>query len=509
MPNNAKFHLLRQIDLTCESHYDPIRKSFTPRNITAPASFAVTWPDGTPCSLVEMYLISKFRRGASVREDGGSLRTAVSKLMHLVRYCWPVSDFWELDDEDISKLIDKLVAETKPEAPLVRVRDNNTVRAIVAEIIDFLVWLQNEVMVNQMLVGVGPEYRVRLKERKVFDSRRSHHVIHLVYHRLPPPDTKEPKRPMGRDKRNALWEAVAKLSRKDIVPPPWARSNDYGALLTSYLKARRELLLELLEATGARPGELSNLRVLVNDECYKSQELVLVTLKRRRFLERTIKLQPSVAMRLSVFIQKQRANLLRAIQSENFSSDAQDRVFLGINGAPLSARSLGSEFTRLSLTAGLSGYQSCMSMFRHRFITKQVAIHLGIYLGLETKTRELMTDRDYRTILKKVATVTGHGSEASLLHYVDLAWEELDTGNQVDAAISIDASIERASTQVTSLIDAMENSSGRSAIELLKVAQGTILEMQREIRTALSKREGLSPHNDCLQSPTSCSARNT
>ncbi len=488
LPNNARFRLLRHVDVTCESHYDPIQRSFTPRKVVVPATFAVTWPDGTPCSLLEMYLISKFRRGVSVREDGGSLRSVVSKLMHLVRYCWPNRDFWELDDEDVYNLVESLMAETRPDAPFVRVRDNNTVRAIVAAIVEFLLWLQNDVMVGRRLIGVGPDYRIRLVERKVLDSRRNRHVVQLVYHRLPPRDTKEPKRPMARDKRNALWEAVVAMSGTTVVPPLWARGGDHGTEITNYLKARRELLLELLEATGARPGELSRLSVSANDECYKSKELVLVTLKRRRNLERKIKLQPGVAMRLSVFIRKHRAVLLKAIEGAGSGVNPQDRVLLGINGLPMSERSLVSEFARISTVAGLGEYQSCMSMFRHRFITKQVAIHLGIYLGQEGKTREMMTGGDYRSILKKVATVTGHGDEASLLHYLDLAWDELGTGSQVEVAIAIDASIERAATQIISLIGVMEHPSGKTSEELLYAAKETLLQMQQELRISLSKR---------------------
>lgn len=176
--DRARFNLLQQVDVSCDSHYDPIRHSFTPRKQIMPATFAVTWPDGTPCSLVEMYLISMFHRGVSVREDGGSLRATVAKLMHLVRYSWEVKrDFWELDDDDIYRLLDALMAETKPEAPSVRVRDNNTVRAIVAAVVEFLLWLQNEILVGVALIGVGADFRIRLIEQKTLDSRRNRLIV--------------------------------------------------------------------------------------------------------------------------------------------------------------------------------------------------------------------------------------------------------------------------------------------------------------------------------------------
>ncbi len=46
-----------------------------------------------------------------------------------------------------------------------------------------------------------------------------------------------------------------------------------------------------------------------------------------------------------------------------------------------------------------------------------------------------MTDADYRSILKRVAVKTGHGSVESLWHYIDLAWDEMDVWGNVDMAL--------------------------------------------------------------------------
>jgi site-specific recombinase XerD len=491
--NKQLFHLLSNVDITHEAHHNPVDHIYSPRRLVVPATFAVTWPDGTPCSLVENYLISRFRRGASVREDGGSLRATVAKLTHLIRYCWYIKrDFWELCDDEVYQLVVVLMGEMKPSAPFTRARDNNTVRAIVATAVEFLLWLQSDVLVNYRLIGLEPEYQVRLAERKVFDSRRNRHIVSLVYHRLPPRDTKEPKRPISREKRNQLWQGVSELATTEAFLPAWARKNSQGSMLSTYLKARRELLLELLEATGARPGELARLSVLANENCYKTQQLTLETLKRRRQIQRTIKLQPGVAMRLAVFIQKHRTTLLREMLSAGEPPVPMDRVFVGISGTPMSERSMTSEFSRISAAAGLSDYQSCMSMFRHRFITKQVALHLGIYLSDNNKTKEMMTDGDYRTILRKVATITGHGSEISLLHYLDMAWEELGTMNQIDTAISLDASIEGAMTQIISLIGNIAKADGKSVPHVLAAAKSVLENLQQEIRVSVSGRK--KPH---------------
>ncbi|GAB3253732.1 tyrosine-type recombinase/integrase [Chitinimonas naiadis] len=485
------FHLMNNVDISHDALYNSIGNVYSVRRELVLATFAVSWPDGTPCSLVEIYLISRFRSGATVREDGGSLRAIVSKLTHLIRYCWDAKrDFWELDDGHIYQFVVNLMEEVRPAEPMIRVRDNNTVRNIVAAAVEFLLWLQIEMLPGVNLIGVGSSYRIKLVERRVLNARNNKYNISLVYPRLPPRDTKEPKHPISNERRNLLWQAVGKLAGTNLVMPGWSKGVDNSRLLLRYLKERRELLLELLEATGARPGELSRLSVSDNEDCYKNQELVLTTLKRRRDVKRVIKLQSGVAMRLTVFINKNRADLLGEIKKRTKNLDSKDFVFLSISGSPMSERSMVSEFCRISKLAGFSEYQSCMSMFRHRYITKQVAIHLGIYLGENNKVKELMSDGDYRSILKRVAATTGHGSELSLLNYLDLAWDELGALGQVSSAVAIDASIRSAVTQVISLTESLnvlaDKKSGDHAMETLEVLR----RLQLEIQSALNESRG-------------------
>ncbi|MNP29043.1 hypothetical protein D3C76_1220510 [compost metagenome] len=204
-------------------------------------------------------------------------------------------------------------------------------------------------------------------------------------------------------------------------------------------------------------------------------------------MERKIKLQPPVAIRLKVFIDKHRTTLLKLIEGSGKVKTPIDRILLGINGEPCSERYMVSEFSRISKQAGLEDYQSCMSMFRHRFITKQIAIHLGLYLNKENKVRELMTDSDYRTVLKKVATTTGHGDELSLMHYLDAAWEELGIGNQIDIANAFDTSIEMAMTRVISLIGDLEHPNGKSSKTLLTDVKYILTDLLNELRSTTNK----------------------
>lgn len=477
---NQLFHLIHNVDVSYDASYDIAGMSYIPSKLIVPATFAVTWPNKTPCSLVEVFLIHRFKNGAAIREDGGSLRAMVSKLSHLIRHCWEIQrDFWELTNNDIDSLIVKLMGEMKQSSPLVRKRDNNTVRAIIAAAVVFLVWLQNEMLIGYSIIGKGRQFGVRLIEKRVFDNEGRRQGIHMMYCRLPPPETKEPKRPISREKRNCLWQGVSDLSmiEKNVSAISVANSQ---AELKNYLKARRELLLELLEATGARPGELALLNVLENANCCHSGELVLVTLKRRRNISRKIKLQPTVAVSLTVFVQKYRRNLLIRLRAAGELPLPKDRLFLTVEGNAMTARTLTSDFSRISKASGLGEYQSCMSMFRHRFITKQVALHLQAHLD-NNKSREMITDGDYRTILKKVAAVTGHGNVNSLLHYLHMAWDELGVFDRVEAAVNMDASIESAMTKIISLAGTLRITKYKSPAQMLDFTINILKELKNEM----------------------------
>ena len=74
-------------------------------------------------------------------------------------------------------------------------------------------------------------------------------------------------------------------------------------------------------------------------------------------------------------------------------------------------------------------------MFRHRFITREVIVYFKEFMSSSNKTRAMITDADYRSILKRIATKTGHGSEESLWHYIDLAWDEMGVWGNAEKGI--------------------------------------------------------------------------
>lgn len=486
MANEACFTLLRHVDTTHTASYRHSDGAWIATQEIIPGTFSVRLPNGHPCTLAEVYLVHRFRAGAASRQvDGGSLRATVSKISHLVRYCWNVrKDFWDLDDEEFFRFLCELQSEKKRGAPSVPKRNNNSIRAISASCIDFLIWLQDDLRFRKDLVGCGTSYRIKLIRctGSGTSDDRAHHGDSFVYHRLPPRDTREPKRPMPSSYRNRLWEAASLMSRAPRIRPFWATDSRDAELVSDFLTTRRELLLYLLEATGARPGELARLGVLENADCYKTRKLKLVTLKRRRLIHRVIDIQPDVAMRFELFVRSYRSTLLDRIQERTCNHHGGDRVFIGILGEPMHERTMASDFKRLVDQAGLGQVKSCMSMFRHRFITKQVAIHLKEYLSENSLVRALMTEVDYLSILKKVSSITGHKSPKSLLHYIDLAWDELGAFDRIETAQKIEAAIDSTVTRLISLIGSMKSQGQRhrgdigQAVDTLKSLQADVLE---------------------------------
>lgn len=346
----------------------------------------------------------------------------------------------------------KVKHPTDPSRPR---RNNNTVDLIVATCVRFLRWIQENIFLDKIIVGTQDQNPNIILTKKTVNDRRGNLTISYKFHFLPPKSTQEPKKPIARSLRNDLWTAVSKMSDPANQSRYYANRFEPAELISelNYLKKRRELFLELLEATGARPGELARVLVSENCECTVTGKFIIATLKRRNDRSRKFPIDPGVAIKIEIFIHKTREVLLERLKKKGVDVDPQDRLFLcSKKGTPLSEQSLTKEFQRIVIEAGINEEQACASMFRHRFITNMVKIHLQSFLAdNQGTTKLLMTEADYRTILKRVAVFTDHADENSLWHYIDLAWDELGVFDYVEPARRLASSVERSLNTLTSL----------------------------------------------------------
>lgn len=482
--------LIRDVELPLAASYDPISKGYTPTTHTLPATFAVVWPNCQPCVFVEMYLLDLAPRLTVRRNDGGSLKTASAALSHLVRFCWERrKNFWDLDAADFYAFVRELQEERDADPGFVK-RKSNTVQGIVENCIAFLVWLQTNVLHDRVIVGpreVNPQIRVI---EKPFVDRRGARGSRYVYPFSPFADTPDPKRPISRELRNRLWDTVSDLYR---TSRDYARSN-IDTIRAEFLRARRELLLLLLEATGARPGELARLSVEENLDCFTRGVIVIPTLKRRGVVipSRKIPIDKSVAIKIQVFIQKYRSTLLKALTSNGVCAKPKDRILIGcVKGSPIPEASLTKEFCRIVEKAGIE-QRACMSMYRHRFITNMVRIHLEAFLSeTPNRRRKLMTEADYRTILRRVCVFTGHKSEESLFHYIDWVWDEMGAFDYVEPALELVRALDAGVVAINSLrTDLSEKTKERE--ELIQSIDNELRSIRERTLAAINSAESHS-----------------
>jgi integrase len=489
MRSGKLFTLVRDTTVPILASYDAKANEYVPIEETFDAAFAINWPNGAPCPTVEMYLLAKSMLLRLRRDDGGSAKVLASDLSHLVRFCWEKQkDFWELYDDDYYEFALRLQSERGGQNSGVARRNNNTVRRIIDNGIAFLTWLQENIVIGVTLVGkkeVGPN--ICLVEKKV-STPYNGVVKKLVFPHQPPPCEADGKRPISRDIRNKLWDAARELSEKDTRNLP-RRQRDF-------LRARRELMLLLLEATGSRPGELVQLGIAQNADCTTTGKVVLVTLKRRLNVDpvRRIPIDRGSAIKLELFVDKHRKAMLANIAKMGVAPASVDAVFVSSkSGAPLTRAALSKEFQRLREFAGIEG-RACMSMYRHRFITNMVRLHLLEFLS-ENKgiTRAMVTDADYRTILKRVAVFTGHGSVDSLLRYIDWAWEEMGVFDHVEPAHAFEQMLTVALRELQSA----QNLLSRNATQLKDhvSSAASILEKMRETAALAGEQASQAAHD--------------
>jgi len=400
-----------------------------------PGYFSMYWPNDFPCTLVEMFLQDKSNEVKVSKKDGGTIKGYASNLSHLIRFCYERQiEFWDLHHSDIDDFVFLISNETNYNNE--RLRENDTVNTIISSTVQFLEWLQTNICTDKRIIGVDNatnRYQIKLINGK-YSTRRGKEISYTKFPSKVPDSTKNIKKPMPTSIKNELWKTLSstkhelQCSNKLIGKFTKKEQNDH----IEYMYNRRELQLILLENTGLRPQELITIKASTNIKHIQNCKIEIPTLKRREKREKTriIPIDRFIAMKLELFIIKHRTLLIKRLIRSGIAKsreDIDDVIYLNAEtGKEVKPDAAYQEFRRLTVKAGIS-QKSCQSMFRHRFVTNMVKMHLISFIDKSgLKSRSMVTESDIRTILKKVASFTGHKDPNSLMHYIDLAWEELN-----------------------------------------------------------------------------------
>lgn len=407
-----------------------------------PAFPYMYWPSGKPCEPINMYFLD-----IACEVTGNSLRTYATLLSHLVRYCGKESIKIEsLTDAHIYTLSDQLQAEKKRHNPLERARNDNTVCDILSRIISFLLWYQKNFMLplRPPLIGehdVSPQITVKRIKNDRGRSKNRRLEYYYIHSAMPTKESREPKRPIAAPVIEDIQRCINRKSLLNEQSPYLIRRycNKPSLLVAQleYMRVRRHFVLWMMMHTGLRPSELVEISVKEHEDILTTRTLKIPTKKRRKIKapKRSFPLFLNAATVVHRYLIS-RSKYCEALKEFGGEPNPSDAFFLTQDGKPILKSSLEKDFERLTIEAGYKSIQACFSMFRHRFITYEVIAHLKEFINQTGKTRQMMTDVDYESILKRIATKTGHGSVQSLWYYIDLAWKELDVWGSIDKAIT-------------------------------------------------------------------------
>ncbi|MBM6443436.1 site-specific integrase [Pseudomonas sp. MIL9] len=388
----------------------------------------MSWPNGSPCIIGNLYMLTLFNRkgrggarGLSRSGDGGgTMGDYAAKLGQLLRLCYRDSrDPVMLNDGNFGDYIEELRVEPSPKNPSVAKRTEDSITEIGRVWLDFLGFVGRLHGYNDF---VSPDGRIRA-ETKTFEfidgfgnkSKRTY----LVHHSFGPPARRKSRNPITTEQIIFLKET----SRK---------SQD-----SNFVKARRSLLIDVLTDTGARRSEIANLMIddVKTAKAMAQPTLRMTTLKRGgEKVFRQVPVTPTLLQLLDTFIEKQRRTIMKQVYR-----DRKDHRFFFVSettGKPLTSKTLYNEIYKIKTLSGIES-QICPHMFRHRFVTE--------YFIDFVQQHQINNPDDFRKTLLLNTTIfkeeviqwTGHINASSINTYLHLALAALSDYSATVTSIHI------------------------------------------------------------------------
>lgn len=381
----------------------------------------VYWPDGSWCVEANRFIRSRYERGCSRKNKGGTLKQLASQLAPLLRFCWEHRiAIQDLSDSDFRRFILSIIPT--PDASQSRENSRNAESTYIRQVgRTCLAMLQNMAEHADDPGFVGPSGQIRAYARKVTHVQvrggSKHKRMSTVLHHdaLPMPSAKRTRRPVT-DREIELLRKAAEDVAADVVQQ---KPSEHRAAM--FVLQRRLLCIRLLECTPPRRGEVADLRVSSVAEAARMHEpmLRMTTLKKASEKARLVPVTRTLLRALLAFDEMERQPLLRRLGKPD-----HDYLFVNsVTGEPLDWDSITQDVRFLARRAGIP-HAVTPHMFRHRFITKLFVdlIQLHDLRDIDALRRLLLSTED---LLIKVQQWTGHRSIDSLRVYIHEAFSEV------------------------------------------------------------------------------------
>jgi len=409
----------------------------TPNGATmksAPGVPIIFWPDRSVCWAATMYLVEVASAyiDSETTNKRGTPTIVASNLSFLIRFTHQRrKTFGNLCDDDIQAWVKELQDEKDSTNPTLLRRCNTQVGRIVRAGLIFLKWYQNHLLDGDYLIGYSIECRITIEDQ--VQVRRTSDIQCVGHRHLPVNSTPEDVKPAGHHNITLLYDAM-----RYVVKNPSVRKRD-------------ENILRLLEATGGRRIEVACLAVDDIKRAYLSGSLHLNTAKIGPNEGRDIPVCKEWLMPVVLYINTHRKKLVsRKIKDGKIDADSGYLFLNTSSGMPLPEKTITKYISRLRQAAGITD-KMCAHMFRHRFITIQVATRLKSY------TEQSLPMDVADSILTKVAQLTGHQDPQSLKPYIHLAFEELNIWDTSDKVLAMRSKLEGAYREIQTFKNGLED----------------------------------------------------
>lgn len=396
------------------------------------------WPDGRPCHLVNQWLMEK-TLGTEAQD---TVKVYATQLTHTIRYCYESKiEFFDFTDDHFYKFSTKLEAIKKSNSThSEEFIGGNHVRAIQQRTLHFLLWIatKHPGLSSRPLIGESEACQVVIEYR--INPRNRHREIYHRYLKPPEPDKDDKNvitEVMIRKLLNSIFiahdiENLPVKSRTKFVAAP-----DLFIATNNYLYERRIFTIRMMKLTGLRPEELLEIPLALNNDVQESRYIAIPT-KKQGFPPpiRKFYISMQAALNFSRYL-THRENYLKLLIHRKIISIPPSSILVGERGKPIKKTSITKEFSRLCKSAAFGDVRCCLSMFRHRFITREMHALLLERFELHPELKIQWTDALREDICSIVKSKTGHRQSNSLYHYFHEEYRMITKDDERDAHLHI------------------------------------------------------------------------
>lgn len=447
------------------------------------------WPNATPCHLVNLWLM-ELAKSSTGKE---SAKTNATLITHLVRFCFTRNiSFYDFNDSYLKILTNTLQNDLRTgKLQITRLaRSSSQVLAIQHTILRFLLWLQNSHPPYDQLpvIGLAVDQPRIVIEWRYKPRSRAPYLWHseLVTPSAPIND----KFPMPEQYitklRNAVYQRYQTLisRHKNSEQEP-----NHHLEILKYLYSRRMFTINMMTNFGLRPQELQEMPISDNSDIASTLTIVLPTKKTRTLQSsRRLKINMGLAVTLQSYFDD-RLNFIKYLTVHKNTAPQNNQVLLGKSGEPLNKASLTKEFDRLCSDAGLNDKKVCLSMFRHRFISREVKAELLLRLKNNPDFLRELTPSLKENVARTVILKTGHRNPSSIWHYVDEQYKLLSAPDSHESLQSIKDDLDQTKNTVDDLEFRHHFSSQEHIASELKLLREHIRTLEERLYAAEKIRE--------------------